>query len=147
AVLLGRVQTSLVHRLLTASPASGYPRALQTTLTGGAVRPVGGHQAASWRAALAIASASMPAWWSSSAGLPEVGIRRTARVLTGAGTPAEAKPLSTASPRPPSGQWSSAVTRPRVCLAAWTRVSVSIGLIEYRSITRAWIPSEASSRA
>ena len=56
----------------------------------------------SLRAAAAIASASMPAAASSSAGLPEPGISRTARCSKASSSPASAE--STVSPSPPSGQ-------------------------------------------
>jgi len=57
-------------------------------------------------------------------------------------TPAPASALSTASPRPPSGQWSSTViSRPPHSRAAATSVSTSTGLTEYRSMTRACTPS------
>ena len=49
---------------------------------------------------------------------------------------------TTADPRPPSGWWSSARTsRPPVAAAAAVSVAVSTGLTEYRSITRALMPS------
>ncbi|CAM02602.1 hypothetical protein SACE_3327 [Saccharopolyspora erythraea NRRL 2338] len=100
-----------------------------------------------WRAALAIASASMPACCSSSAGLPEPGRAWTASLRTGTRLSVAARTSSTASPRPPSGQWSSTVTMPPVCAAASRRVTESTGLTEYRSITLACTPSSASRSA
>ena len=47
---------------------------------------------------------------SSSSGVPDVGISRTASLRTGGRSSASASASSTASPRPPSGQWSSTVT-------------------------------------
>jgi DNA ligase D-like protein (predicted polymerase) len=58
-----------------------------------------------------------------------------------------ANAASTASPRPPSGQWSSTVTKLPVASAAARSVCVSTGLTEYRSITRAAMPSAASESA
>ena len=56
--------------------------------------------------------------------------------------PAPVRASTTAEPMPPSGWWSSATTsRPPVAAAAGDSVAVSIGLTEYRSITRALMPS------
>src|SRR5439155_24492539 len=83
----------------------------------------------SFRAAATIASASMPAAASNSAGFPEPGISRTARCAKCSSSPARAE--RTASPSPPSGQWSSATTtRPCVASAASRSVSASRGFSE-----------------
>ena len=79
----------------------------------------------------AMCSASIPAAASSSAGLPEPGISRTASRTTRAGVSPSESASSTASPIPPSGQWSSTVTiRPPVASAAARSVSASTGLTE-----------------
>ncbi len=80
--------------------------------------------------------------------MPEPGSSRGARIVTRGRSSASANAASTASPRPPSGQWSSAVTiRPPVASAAARNVSTSIGLTEYASITRTATPSPSSSAA
>ena len=62
---------------------------------------------------------------SSSSGVPESGISRTASLCTGGRSSASASASSTASPRPPSGQWSSTVTiAPHSRAAARTRLGV-----------------------
>src|SRR6185503_6411445 len=77
--------------------------------------------------AATIALAERP-WTSiSSAGLPERGISRTARMDTGAAAPTAA---ATASPIPPQALWSSTVTIPRVSFAACRRVASSRGFTE-----------------
>ena len=75
--------------------------------------------------------------------MPEPGISRTARWVTArSARPAPVRASRTADPRPPSGWWSSAMTsRPPVAAAAAARVAVSAGLTEYRSMTRALMPS------
>jgi len=77
-------------------------------------------------------SASIPAAASSSAGLPEPGISRTARRTTcGGSSPSSDSASSTASPMPPSDQWSSTVMiRPPVASDAARSVSTSTGFTE-----------------
>ena len=91
----------------------------------------------------------MPAAASSSSLVPEPGISRTARwVIHSFCGPAPSRVSFTAEPSPPSGWWSSATTmRPFVTAAAATRVSVSTGLMEYKSMTRAWMSSAARRSA
>src|SRR5204863_5973229 len=88
------------------------------------------------RAAEAIASASMPASASSSAGLPDPGMSRTPSLTTGGRSSASAKAPSTASPSPPSGHWSSATTTRSPAAAAASRSPpTAIGLSEQQSST------------
>ncbi len=74
-----------------------------------------------------VPCASMPAAASSSAGLPECGSSRTASRVTRASTPFSASAESTASPRPPSAQWSSTVT---IGIRRPLNVPASIGFTE-----------------
>ena len=98
------------------------------------------------RAALSILAASIAAAASSSLGVPDPGMMRTARCANrsgGASFPTRAS--STAEASPPSGRWSSAMTnRPPVSRTASISVSRSIGLMEYTSMTRAAIPLRRS---
>ena len=82
------------------------------------------------RTVSAIRTRSMPAWASSSAGVPEVGITRTASVTIRGRELLSANTSSTASPIPPSGWWSSTVTITPVASAASIKVCSSIGLTE-----------------
>ena len=69
-------------------------------------------------AALTMAAASISASASCSSGVAEPAMMRTASSLPSTVTPASASALKTASPRPPSGQWSSTVSTWPVSRAA-----------------------------
>ncbi len=76
-------------------------------------------------------SASMPAAARSSSGLAEVGMPCTASFTMRGWSSTSAKAFSTASPRPPSGQWSSTViSRLPAALAAARSPEASMGLTE-----------------
>jgi hypothetical protein len=94
-----------------------------------------------------MAAASMPAARSCSAGVADPGIDLTASFAKRGGWPSLASAAKTASPSPPSGQWSSTVMTCPVSRAAQRSVALSMGLMEYASITRAGRPSLASCSA
>src|SRR5690606_20971894 len=81
----------------------------------------------------AIEARSMPASASCSAGVAEPGMPRTASWTTRG--PRSETADRTASPSPPSGQWSSTVITLPEEIAAFRSTSASSGLIEYRSTT------------
>src|SRR4051794_8213817 len=114
-VRLERVVDAEVDRLVAAQREVGEHGPPQ--LDAGVVRgdrdphraPAPAPARTSWRAAVTMWSASMPAAATSSSGLPEVGISCTASLITRGGDSLWQSASSTASPRPPSAQWSSTV--------------------------------------
>ena len=90
-------------------------------------------------------TASIPAAPSSSSGVPDMGIEVTASFRTRHWTSTSARALSTASPRPPSAQWSSTQRMPAVSRPAAAMAAASIGLTEYRSRTLTRSPSISSA--